>query len=195
MTDVITLIEQDHRALEELFERLQSGSADRELLFQQMAAMLTAHSRAEEAEVYPAIAKAGEQDEVDHAREEHAQADELVAQLKTMDPESAEFGEVLARLIDAVNEHVAEEESTTLPALRDSVDGERLEQLAESFLARRGQELENGPSPQQVDPDTGQGSGEQTKAELLKQAAERDLPGRSQMTKDELREALKTVGE
>lgn len=195
MTDVITLIEQDHRALEELFERLQSGSADRELLFQQMAAMLTAHSRAEEAEVYPAIAKSGEQDEVEHAREEHAQADELIAQLKTMDPESTDFSEVLARLIDAVNHHVAEEESTTLPALRDSVDGERLEQLAQAFLTRRGQELENGPSPRQIDPDTGRGGGERTKAELLKQAAERDLPGRSQMNKDELREALKTVGE
>src|SRR5688500_10778395 len=83
MADVITLIEQDHRAMEELFERLQSGSADRGLLFQQMAAMLAAHSRAEEAEVYPEIARAaGEEQEIDHAREEHAQADELVAQLK-----------------------------------------------------------------------------------------------------------------
>lgn len=160
-----------------------------------MAAVLTEHSRAEEAEVYPAIAQSGEQDEIEHAREEHAQADELIAQLRTMDPESVEFSEGLARLIDAVTEHVTEEEATTLPALRDSVDGNRLDQLAVAFLARRGQELENGPSPQQVDPDTGQGNGEQTKADLLKQAVARDLPGRSQMTKDELREALKTVGE
>ena len=61
--DVVTLIIQDHRDMQQLFARLRGGEGDRELLFQQMAAMLTAHSRAEEAEVYPVLAKAGESDD------------------------------------------------------------------------------------------------------------------------------------
>src|SRR5687767_10151118 len=91
MKDVVELIEQDHRDMEQMFARLQAGDGDRAILFQQMAAMLTAHSRAEEAEVYPAIAGAGDEEEVQHAREEHAEADELLAKLKEADPGTPEF--------------------------------------------------------------------------------------------------------
>jgi hemerythrin-like domain-containing protein len=185
--DVVALIEQDHRDMEQLFNRLRTRQGDRALLFQQMAAMLTAHSRAEEAEVYPAIAKAGDTDEVGHAREEHAEADDLLASLKTMDPESAEFDETLQKLIDGVSHHIEEEESTALPALRAAVSAQQLAELAEAFTARRGAELQSGPSPRQV------GGSEMTRQKLYEKAAEHGISGRSQMTKDELRDAVKSA--
>jgi hemerythrin-like domain-containing protein len=185
--DVVALIEQDHRDMEQMFERLRSRQGDRALLFQQLAAMLTAHSRAEEAEVYPAIASSGESDEVSHAREEHAEADDLLAGLKTMDPESTEFDETLEKLIEGVSHHIEEEESTALPALRKAVSSQRLDQLAEAFTARRGAELQSGPSPRQV------GGSELTREKLYEKAAEHGISGRSQMTKDELRDAVKAA--
>jgi hemerythrin superfamily protein len=185
--DVVTLIIQDHRDMQQLFTRLRAGDGDRELLFQQVAAMLTAHSRAEEAEVYPAIAKAGESDEVTHAREEHAEADELLTALKNLDPYSARFQELLTKLMDAVEHHMEEEESTALPALREGAGGARLAELAEAFTVRRGAELEGGPSPRQV------GGSELSREKLYQKAAEHDITGRSQMTRDELREAVKAT--
>jgi hypothetical protein len=152
-----------------------------------MAAVLTAHSRAEEAEVYPAIAKTADPEQVHHAREEHAEADEILTKLKTSDPDSTEFDELLAKLVEGVQHHIEEEETTTLPALRSGADPRRLDQLAEAFLARRGAELATGPSPRQV------GGSELTKQKLYEKAAEHDIPGRSQMTKEELMEAVKAA--
>jgi hemerythrin superfamily protein len=142
--DVVELIKQDHRELERIFKKLRSGDGDRVLLFHQLAAILTAHSRAEEAEVYPEI---GDADEAAHAREEHAEADDLLAKLKATDPHSDEFGELLGKLIDGVSHHIEEEESSALPALRSHVSAARLAELADAFTNRRGEELQHGPSP------------------------------------------------
>ncbi len=185
--DVVDLIVQDHRDMQRMFDRLRSGDGDRALLFEQMAAVLTAHSRAEEAEVYPALEKAGESDDVTHARQEHAEADDLLATLKKLDPDSTEFGEKLTKLIDAVSHHIEEEESGALPALREAVGTDRLAELAEAFAARRGEELRTGPSPRQV------GGTEVTKDELYEKAVEHDIPGRAQMSKDELWDAVKAA--
>jgi hemerythrin superfamily protein len=185
--DVVALIVQDHRDMQQIFNRLRSGQGDRRLLFQQMAALLTAHSRAEEAEVYPAIAEAGESDVVVHAREEHAEADELLTGLREMDADSAEFEQNLNKLIDAVLHHMQEEESSALPALRDGADSRRLAALADAFVTRRGEELLGGPSSRQV------GGSELTRAKLYEKAREQDIAGRSQMSKDELLEAVKAA--
>lgn len=187
--DVVDLIKQDHREMERMFQKLRSGDGDRALLFQQLAAVLTAHSRAEEAEVYPEIAGAADADTVTHAREEHAEADELLTRLKSMDPHSAEFDELLGELIDGVSHHIAEEESTALPSLRSGASAARLAELAEAFIARRGAELAHGPSPRQV------GGSEMTKEKLYRKAAEHDVAGRSQMNKQQLQEAVKSAEE
>lgn len=184
--DVITLIEQDHREFERLFERLRTGDGDREMLFQQLSGMLAAHSRAEEAEVYPELARADKQ-EFKHARQEHAEADELVVKLKGLDADSPEFEETLLKLIEGVQHHIEEEESKALPELRRSVSADRLAQLAQAFVTRRGQELEKGPKPKQL------GGSELSKEKLLEKAREHHIPGRSQMTKEELLEAVKTA--
>ncbi|HZN72298.1 MAG TPA: hemerythrin domain-containing protein [Micromonosporaceae bacterium] len=185
--DVVDLIMQDHRDLQQIFARLRTGDGDPALLFPEMAALLTAHSRAEEAEVYPAVAKAGDAEEVKHAREEHAEADDLLSKLKKLAPDSAEFANLLNKLMDAVDHHIEEEESAALPALRTGVDATRMAQLAEAFTNRRGEELESGPSPRQV------GGSEMTKEKLYQKAVEHDIPGRSGMTKEELSEAVKAV--
>lgn len=54
MADVVDLITQDHREVEALFERLEKEPDQRPMLVPVVAALLVAHSRAEEAEVYPA---------------------------------------------------------------------------------------------------------------------------------------------
>lgn len=188
--DVIELIEQDHRELQAIFTRLRSGDGDREMLFQTMAALLTAHSRAEEAEVYPALSRAGDQkakEDVKHARQEHAEADDLLAKLKGMDVESAGFEQTLSKLIEAVNHHIEEEESTALPELRAASDSAQLDRLAKAFTERRGAELMAGPSPRQV------GGSEMTKDKLYEKAKEHNLKGRASMTKEELAEAVKTA--
>lgn len=176
--DVVDLIMQDHREVERLFEELRSHPEERPLLVPTLTSLLTAHSRAEEAEVYPAARnEADEADEVAHSQAEHAQAEQILAELAEADPGSDQFDKVLAELMEAVNHHVEEEESTVLPGLRERLDDNRRAELGEAFAASRARHLGDQP-------------GQASVAELRQQASNAGIPGASSMSKDELVEHL-----
>jgi Hemerythrin HHE cation binding domain len=182
MADVVELITQDHRTMEGLFDELQREPKRRPELLEKVAALLIAHSRAEEERVYPVAAKeAGEREEAHHGTEEHHEAEEMLERLRGMSPEGEEFEKKLKEFIDAVKHHVEEEESDILPGLREAMSAERLEELGESFAERRRQELTSG---------SGSGSEDRTKDEVYEEARKLDVPGRSSMNKDELVEAV-----
>jgi hemerythrin superfamily protein len=196
-SDAIALIEQDHRALEALFTRVTSGDGDRVVLLEEITVRLTAHARAEEAEVYPALAGADpdEQGEVEHAHDEHHEAEHLLRKARNL-VVSPHFDEAFEAFVTAVGHHVEEEEQDVLPALREAVDARTLEQLGAAFDTARAELLGDYDPPAEpaatepvntVDIDADQA----TKAELYEKAKEVDIPGRSTMTKDELSEALR----
>src|SRR5687768_1404306 len=135
--DVVDVIMQDHRELERLFDELMSAPEKRPNLVPVMITLLTAHSRAEEAEVYPAAREAGGADDVEHSQKEHLEADQLAAQVAETDPTADEFPQVLQKLIDAVKHHVGEEESSVLPGMRERLDDNRLMELGRAFLSSR----------------------------------------------------------
>jgi hemerythrin superfamily protein len=162
--DVVDLIMQDHREVERMFEQLQTDPACRAGLTPVLTTLLAAHSRAEEAEVYP-VAKdeAGQAEEVEHSQEEHLLADQLLAELAGCDPESAAYDESLAKLVEAVTHHVEEEESKVLPGMRSGLTEERREELGEAFLASRAEHL--GDQPEDI-----------TREALEQQARNADIP-------------------
>src|SRR4051794_30678164 len=85
--DVVDLIMADHREIERLFTALREQPDQRALLVPELASLLIAHSRAEEAEVYPvARQEAGETDQVAHSQEEHEEADAVLGELQALDP-------------------------------------------------------------------------------------------------------------
>jgi hemerythrin superfamily protein len=179
MPDVVDLIMADHREVERLFEILKSKPDQRAVAFPTLSALLIAHSRAEEAEVYPvARAEAGETDEVAHSQEEHAEAEELLVQLGKLDPMGQEYEPALQKLVDAVTHHVEEEESNVLPGMRERLDDARREELGEAFSRSRAEHLGDQP-------------GQATKEELLTQAKNADVDAPTTKTKDQLKGALK----
>ncbi|NUW42891.1 hemerythrin domain-containing protein [Nonomuraea rhodomycinica] len=183
-TDVITLITRDHRKVETLFERLKKKEGDPRATVAELHALLTAHARAEEDRVYPGI-------DAHHEVEEHKEAEVLLDALVRAEPGTAEFEEALGKLVEAVNHHVEEEEGELLPKLASQTDAKELERLGAAFQKRRDEELTaltGGAGPRSS------ADGEATKAELYKQAQQADIPGRSQMDKEELEEALRKAG-
>lgn len=125
-----------------------------------MITLLTAHSRAEESDVYPAAAEA-----------------DLAADVAAADPQSPDFDELLSKLVEAVTRHVEEEESTVLPGMRANLSTERLDELGQAFLASRSEHL--GDMPADI-----------TKSELEQQAVNVGVPGASSMSKSELKSTL-----
>lgn len=176
--DVVDLILQDHREVERLFEELRTDPATRPGLVPVLVTLLTAHSRAEEAEVYPAAREAGGADDVAHSQEEHVECDQLLAELAAADPDSPDFDAALVRVVKAVSHHLEEEETTVLPHMRQRLTEERRAELGTAFLDSRAGHL--GAGPEDI-----------TKAELEQQAANAQMTGAGAQDKAELRENLR----
>jgi hemerythrin superfamily protein len=190
--DAVTLIKNDHRLFEKLFDRLKSGRGDRQALLIEVAARLAAHSHAEEMKVYPALAELqpGEGREVEHGAEEHHEAEQMLHRLMAMEPNDPEFESGLARFVEAVQHHVQEEETELLPALQRSADAAKLAELGRAFEEIRHRELEIAGISEQSTMDTDKIS-EMSREELYEKAKEKGIPGRSHMTKEELSQALR----
>jgi hemerythrin superfamily protein len=182
-SDVVDLIMTDHREVERLFEIMTKQPETRVLHFPVLCALLISHSRAEESEVYPvAREEAGETDEVAHSQQEHAEAEELLEKMTSMDPTSSEFDKALQDLVAAVTHHVQEEESSVLPGIRQGLSDQRRTELADAFVAARAEHLGDRP-------------GEATKTELQQQARNAGLVGVGNSSKQEIKNTLREQAE
>jgi hemerythrin-like domain-containing protein len=183
MPDVVDMIMDDHREVERLFDRLKNEPDSRALVLPAVTALLVAHSRAEESEVYPAARdEADEADEVEHSQAEHVEAEGILEELAGMEPGDTGFEAKLQELIDAVKHHVDEEESSVLPGLRQRLTTDRLAELGEAFARQRAEHLGDEP-------------GEATRDELLVQAQNAGISGASTMSKAQLKRALEAKAE
>ncbi|MFF1546095.1 hemerythrin domain-containing protein [Streptomyces sp. NPDC058291] len=142
--DVVELILQDHRRMEDLFRLMRSVEADRAAALKEFSDLLIAHALAEEAKVYPALKryKKIEDEEVEHGEEEHEEGNKaLLALLEVDEVGSEEWDEKLEELVEAVTHHADEEERTILNGARENVAMERREELGGEFLAERERQL------------------------------------------------------
>lgn len=181
MPDVVDLILADHREVERLIDLLEKEPDQRRLVLPTLATLLTAHSRAEEAEVYPAARdEVGETHEVAHSQEEHARAEQLLVRLQAIDPASAKFQTALKEFVHSLTHHLEEEEATVLPGMKKRLSAARRDELARAFAASREEHLGDRP-------------GDATRDELLRQAQNADVEGASSMSKDELTKKIEDM--
>ncbi|MER6346016.1 hemerythrin domain-containing protein [Streptomyces sp. NPDC001595] len=146
-TDVVELILQDHRRMEDLFRVLRNVEADRAAALEEFADLLIAHASAEEDKVYPALRRYKNVDgeDVDHGVHEHHEANEaLLALLEVEDTASDEWEDKLEELVTAVNHHADEEERTLLNDARQNVADDRRAELGQAFREARAEYLKSG---------------------------------------------------
>src|SRR3954453_12534408 len=115
--DVIEVLEHDHREVEQMFSELESlrGASSeedqkrRKELTEDVTIELVRHSVAEEVLVYPAVEGKVDPDEVEHAKEEHAEAEETLAKLEKLDADDPGFDDELAELMKEIRHHIEDE--------------------------------------------------------------------------------------
>ena len=135
--DVIEILEQDHREVEEMFAELESlrgASSDadqerRKTLTEQVTIELVRHSVAEEVIVYPRVSQKVSAEEVEHARKEHAAAEETLARLEKLDADDPSFDDELATLMKEIRHHIEDEEGQMFAHMRQVIDQEELRTL------------------------------------------------------------------
>lgn len=142
--DVVELILQDHRRMEDLFRQMRSVEADRAGALREFSALLVAHAVAEENEVYPALKRYEniDDEEVEHGEHEHDEGNEaLLGLLQVEEAGSEEWDSKLEELVEAVTHHADEEERTILNGARENVAMPRREELGAAFLEERERQL------------------------------------------------------
>jgi hemerythrin superfamily protein len=141
--DVIEILEHDHREVEEMFAELESlrgASTDeqrerRKELTEQVTIELVRHSVAEEVLVYPQVEKKVSKDEAEHAREEHAEAEETLQRLEKLDADDAAFDDELATLMKEIRHHISDEEGEMFAHMRQEIDRDELVELGKRVEA------------------------------------------------------------
>src|SRR5829696_1382287 len=135
--DVIEILEHDHREVEQMFQELESlrGASTeddkkrRKDLTDDVTIELVRHSVAEEVLVYPMVEDKVDADEVEHARKEHAEAEETLARLEKLDADDPGFDDELGELMSEIRHHIEDEEGDMFAHMRQAIDEDELRKL------------------------------------------------------------------
>jgi hypothetical protein len=135
--DVIEILEHDHREVEQMFTELESlrgastedAKSRRKDLTDQVTIELVRHSVAEEVLVYPKVEKDVSAEEAEHAREEHAEAEETLHRLDKLDADDPAFDDELATLMAEIRHHIEDEERQMFAHMRQVIDADELRTL------------------------------------------------------------------
>jgi len=141
--DACTLLDEDHKKVEQLFEQYQSADpARKQQLAQTIAQELSVHMQIEDEIFYPAFLDAtGDDDMIEEAEDEHDEARELIAKLEGGKADD----EVMKELQKAIEHHVGEERREMFPKARETSSLD-LVKLAQELEARKTELMSDHPA-------------------------------------------------
>jgi hemerythrin superfamily protein len=131
--EAIRMLEQQHREIEELFDRFADteDAQKRRQLFESLADHLVAHTRIEEELFYPAVMDDENEEMLREAVEEHLGIKRLIADLLGMSPEDEQFDAKMELIEDILMRHVEKEEEALFGRVRKDVEREALLEIGE----------------------------------------------------------------
>jgi hypothetical protein len=147
--DWLSLILDQHEEIEEAFAEVKAAtSASARLRAQKrLGILLTGHSIAEEAVIYPALAHAGKKMHAETAYTQQVAAKMQMAALEHLDPLSEDYLDKLGHLEGAVATHVYEEESDWFLDLKQNAPEADQQKATERFEEEYGRYIDDGFEP------------------------------------------------
>ena len=79
--------------------------------------------------MYPQVEDKVSADEVEHARKEHAEAEETLARLEKIDADDPSFDDELSTLMEEIRHHIEDEEGQMFANMRQVIEDEDLRKL------------------------------------------------------------------
>jgi iron-sulfur cluster repair protein YtfE (RIC family) len=177
--DVLEHLTQEHRMVEQLLAQLLESDegSGREQLLSELESALGTHMKVEERFLYPIAEEVMGSEDEQEAETEHELARDGLGKLRDL-VSTPGFRAAVEMVTAGIAHHVRDEEDEIFPELREKA-GDELEALGPP------EELES-----KVDQGTADVSGRATKAELYEKAKKAGIEGRSEMSKEELRQAV-----
>ena len=180
--DALELLTADHNRVRGLFARFQAAEGENDAQAARLAAKifeeLEVHTKIEEEIFYPAITTLNDEihELVTEGVEEHHVVDTLMAEVKVLSPSDEEWAAKLKVLIENVEHHAEEEEEEMFSKIRRAMNdaaraelGQRMEAMKATLGAPTAADKEH-----------------LTTEELNRLAREQEIPGRSNMKREEL---------
>jgi len=142
--NALTLLEQDHRAVERLLDELEPtterGVKTRTELFERIKSELTVHEVIEEEIFYPTLKEHPRaKDIVLEGYEEHGVVDTLMGELERLPVDDETWGAKAKVMAENIRHHIEEEEGEMFDKARQVFDRQELEQLGEQMAVRKEQ--------------------------------------------------------
>jgi hemerythrin superfamily protein len=111
--DAITLLKEDHRAVEKLFKEFESakGEGRKQKLAHQICLELSVHSEIEETIFYPACEGTVEEEELKEGYVEHDAAKLMIAEIEANEGADDDFFDTKVHVLqEEIEHHIKEEE-------------------------------------------------------------------------------------
>jgi hypothetical protein len=138
--DAIALLKEDHRTVEELFEKFEKASGDgrKQAIAEQICLDLSVHAQIEEEIFYPACEGKVDEDLLKESYVEHDGAKVLIAEIIAGGPDD-EFYDAKVKVLSEEIEHHVEEEEKRLEGLfaQARKAGLDMDALGEQLAARK----------------------------------------------------------
>jgi hemerythrin superfamily protein len=137
------LLKNQHRKVEALFKKLESGRSDKATVLEELADSLAAHMAIEHEFLYPA-AKDVDDEMVNESFEEHSLAEVALKRLIATDFEDEAFDARVTALKELIEHHVEEEEEQLFPKLEKAIDEDTLSSMGKAMKQRFDEVFEQG---------------------------------------------------
>ena len=180
--DALELLTADHNRVRGLFARFQAAEGENDAqaarLAEKIFTELDVHTNIEEQLFYPMVTKLNEEihDLVTEGLEEHHVVDSLMEEIKGLTPSDEHWAAKMKVLIENVEHHAEEEEEELFPKVRKAMDENARTELGRQLEARKAQM----GAPTAADKE------HFSTEELNRLAREQEIPGRSNMNREEL---------
>jgi hemerythrin superfamily protein len=139
--NIQTLIRLDHNKANTIFTEIGATDDPQKLqeFFGQLYKDLLAHAEAEEEVVYPRVRSFYGEDNTQELYTEQAEMKRMLDQIKAINPSSSkdQFKSQIKQLMDAVGDHIRQEESTMFAAIDRNCSDTQKEQMATDFKAAK----------------------------------------------------------
>lgn len=134
-TDGVAVILNDHNQLRMLFDdyRATEDEDQQRAIVQEIIRVSCIHSSIEDSVLFPEIRRLAlhshQRREIEKALDEHQSEEDLLFELKTLDPEDVRFDVKMEAYMKEVEDHIRREESELLPLLSDQLSPVQLVEL------------------------------------------------------------------
>jgi hemerythrin superfamily protein len=139
--NIQTVIRLDHNKTNTIFTEIGATKDPQKLqeYFGQLYKDLSAHAEAEEEIVYPKVRSFYGDDNTQELYDEQSEMKRMLDEIKAIDPSSStdEFKSKVKQLMEAVGDHIRQEESTMFAAIDNNCSNEQKEQMATDFKAAK----------------------------------------------------------